>query len=634
MKEPPAGDELRCLRARLRWTLAGGALLANAWVARWVYPDNPLAAELSAGLAAVVLALPLVVRAVTELWQGRRGLHELVAVAVLAALAQGDLRVAAMVGFLMRVGQLIESRSAVGARAAVEAVMRLAPETARRVTADGETEVPASELAPGDRVRVRAGENIPADGTVVAGVSTIDAASVTGESLPAEVKPGDGVYAGTTNLTGAIEVEVTRAGRDTTLGRVRALILEAERTRLPVQRMIDRYAGAYTPAVLMLAGLVWYFTRTPATVVALLVVAVPGAFVLAAPSAVVAALGSAARVGVLVKDVAQLETAARLTLVLFDKTGTLTTGALAVTRLQPLGDLTPAELVRLVASAERGSRHPAALAAQSLAAEHGVPTVEPTEFAETPGRGIVARVGDREVRAGTAEWMLECGVDPQRFEVPDGVIGEGVSLVYCLVDGRPAGWLGLSDHVREEAAAAVRGLSAIGIGRQMMITGDRAVVAERVAAEVGLDEVRARQLPWEKVDTVNELRAAGEVVAMVGDGVNDGAALASADLGIAIGAAGSDVALNSASVALLSADLRLVPFLCRLARQTRTVVNQNLALGVLFVLAGLTASGLRWITPVAAGVLYNLSILVVLLNSARLLRAGEELNAPEATDGA
>ncbi|MBI2303030.1 MAG: cation-translocating P-type ATPase [Armatimonadetes bacterium] len=275
--------------------------------------------------------------------------------------------------------------------------------------------------------------------------------------------------------------------------------------------------------------------------------------------------------------------------------------------------------------AERGGRHPAAAALARLAAEHGVPLAEPEAFEETAGRGILARVGGREVRAGTGEWMLEAGVDPLRFAVPEAVAAEGFSLVYCLVDGEPSGWFALADGLRPEAEAALTELRGQGAARQVMVTGDREVVARRVAGELHLDELRAGQLPWEKVAFVEEIRGRGYTVAMLGDGVNDGAALAAADLGIAVAAAGSDVALNSASVALLSANLRLVPFLHRLARRTRAVVNQNLALGLVLVLGGLTASGLGRITPVGAAVLYNAGVLLVLLNSARLLRAGEEL---------
>ncbi|MBI2303031.1 MAG: cation-translocating P-type ATPase [Armatimonadetes bacterium] len=338
--------EPQAVRRRLRGALAGLVLLINSWLARWVYPDNPLAAELSAGLAAVVLAVPIVVRAARDLLAGRRSIHELVALGALAAFVQNDLRIAAAVSFFLQIGQLIESHSAVGARQDVEAVLRLAPQRAVKVTDGGEVELPAAELKPGDLVRVRAGDSIPADGVVEGGVSTVDQASITGESLPVDCRAGSEVFAGTANLTGLLEIRVTRAGSDTTLGRVRELILQAERTRLPVQRAIDRYAGAYTPVVLMIAGLVWFFARDPSAVVAVLVVAVPGALVLAAPSAVVAALSAAARLGVLIKDVAQLETAARVDAWLFDKTGTLTTGALAVAQLQPLGGLTPAELVR------------------------------------------------------------------------------------------------------------------------------------------------------------------------------------------------------------------------------------------------------------------------------------------------
>lgn len=617
-------DELRVLRRRVVRTLAGAALLLNALLARWVYADNPLAAEVSAGLAALILALPILWRALREA-SGRRSIQELVAIGVLAAFAQGDLFSAAAVALFLQLGQLIETRSAVGARAAVEAVMRLAPRTAARLSDGAEVEVALTELRPGDRIRIRAGENVPADGRVRSGASTLDQATVTGESLPVDKRVGDEVYAGTSNLTGVLEVEVTRVGEETTLGRVRRLILEAERSRLPVQRLIDRYAGIYTPVVLMLAGLVWFFTHDFTRVVAMLVVAVQESFLLAVPTAVVAALSAAARLGVLVKSAAHLETMARADAFLFDKTGTLTTGELEVAGLQPLGEATRAELLRLAASAEQGSRHPVAAALGRLAGEHRVPLVAPVDFAETAGRGVSARVNGSLVRAGTAEWMLEAGVDPERFAVPPATRAEGVSLVYCLADGAPLGWFELRDKVRPEAAEALAALRDERVALTAMVTGDRDEVAGRVAAELGIGERRARQLPEEKTAYVEAVRARGLTVVMVGDGVNDGAALAAADLGIAIGAGGNDIALNSAAVALQSADLRLVPFLLRLARRTRTVVNQNLGLALAAVVIGLVASGAGWLTPALAALLRPLDELLVVFNSARLVRAGESL---------
>ena len=321
-------------------------------------------------IGAIILGYPIVVTAVKDLRVGRLSINELVAIAVLAAFASGNYKVAGVVAFFMLTGEIIETRTAEGARASIESLIKLTPTKARRIKKDGsEEEITASELAIGDVIRIRPGDNVAADGIIVSGQGSFNQATITGESLPVDKKSGDEVFAGTQNLTGVLEIRVSRAGEDTTLGRVRELILAAEKTKLPIMKIVDQYMGFYTPLVLVIGALVWAFTHDLDRVIGMFVISCPCAFILATPTAMVAALSAAARLGILIKNVADIETAARINAFVFDKTGTLTTGELAVSRLVPLGEIKPAELLRCAASAEKYSNHPTAKALAQLPAK-------------------------------------------------------------------------------------------------------------------------------------------------------------------------------------------------------------------------------------------------------------------------
>jgi Cd2+/Zn2+-exporting ATPase len=606
--------------------LLGMAFVLNAYVGDLFYADNPLVLDVSAAVGALILAAPIFWSALKDLVRGEMHMDELVALAVLAAMSQGDFRTAGVVAFFMLLSLVIEARTAQGAHQAIESLIRLTPATARRIAPDGtEQEVPASALKTGDRIRLSPGESVPADGTISAGRTTLNEASITGESLPADRGPGDAVFAGTHNLTGAVEVTVTRVGEDTTIGRVRDLILAAEKTKLPIMRIMDRYLGYYTPAVLMIVALVWFFTDDWNRVVSLLVIACPCALILATPTAMVAALSASARLGILVKNVADLEGASRINAAVFDKTGTLTTGQLGVVRLAPAEGVTPADLLLAAASAERYSKHPAALALASLAQSTGLALEEANDFHEESGQGVRAQVLGQPVYSGRASWLRANGVHPATLDHDDQGGTEGLSVIFVAQAGRYLGWIGMQDQVRPEAAAALEELRQLGLKRIAMITGDRQAVARAVAAQIGCREFEAECLPAHKVDFVNRVKNEGYRVAFVGDGVNDAPALAAGDTGIAMGAAGSDVAIHSASVALMNNDLQRLPFLIRLSRMARHVVFQNIAVGGLFILGGLVFSGLGKLNPIVATLLHNAGSLIVVFNSARLIRAGEEL---------
>jgi Cd2+/Zn2+-exporting ATPase len=622
---------------KLSQTLIGAIFIVNAFAVEWFLGKGNMVAGVSAMIGALILAYPIMLTAWRDLRRGQLTINELVAIAVLAAFASGQYittpgsfsaaqyTTAGIIAFFMLIGEIIETRTAEGARASIEALIKLTPTKARRLTKDGEEEVPASELRVGDVIRIRPGDNVAADGVIVSGQGTFNQANITGESLPVDKKPGDEVFAGTQNLTGVLEVKVTRAGEDTTLGRVRGLILAAEKTKLPIMRIVDQYMVYYTPLVLVIGALVWAFTKNLNNVIAVLVVACPCAFILATPTAMVAALSAAARLGILIKNVADIELAARINAFIFDKTGTLTTGTLTVSRLAPLGETKPAELLRLAASAEKYSNHPTAKALAQLADEAGVPLLEPRDFTEAPGRGVKARVDGAEVLVGRAQWLKDNGITADVMKPVDLNETEGWSLIFVARDGHYLGWIGLQDQVRSEASRCMAELQHSGVRRVAMVTGDRQPVAMRVAKEINVEEVVAECLPQNKVEFVRSMKQRGYRVAVVGDGVNDAPALAAGDMGIAMGAAGSEVAIHSATIALMNNDLRRLPFLVRLSRMTRNVINQNFLFGVFFIIGGLTFAALGKLHPIVAAILHNVGSLIVIFNSARLVRQGEEL---------
>lgn len=615
----------------LKQTLAGLICIINSFVFQWLFPDYGRAvADASAMVGTMILATPIVWTAVKDLKAGLLTTNELVALAVLASFGTHHYQEAGVVAFFMLLGQIIETHTAEGARASIESLIKLTPAKARRITPSGEEEVETRLLKVDDMIRVRPGDNVPADGIIVTGQGSFNQATITGESLPVDKKPGDEVYAGTQNLTGAIEIRVTRAGEDTTLGKVRELILAAEKTRLPIMRIVDQYMSFYTPLILVVGALVWCFTLDLPRVITVFIVACPCAFILATPSAMVAALSAAARLGILIKNVGDIELAAKINAFVFDKTGTLTTGKLAVSRLAPADGVTPADLLHTAASAEKYSNHPTAKALAQLASEAGVPLTEPKDFSETAGRGVAAAVDGISVVVGRAQWLKDHGVTEDFLKSVDLSETDGVSLIFVAKNGKFLGWIGLQDETRPEAKEALAELKASGVRRIAMVSGDRQPVAERVAREIGCEEVMGECLPQNKVEFVRQTKSRGYRVAVIGDGVNDAPALAAGDLGIAMGAAGSEVAIHSATIALMNNDLRRLPFLIRLSRQTRSVINQNFMFGMLFVIGGLVLAAMKYINPVVAAVLNVVGSLFVVFNSARLVRQGEEFDPHQA----
>lgn len=619
------GKQIRVSMALLG-TLAGGMLLINSGFARLIYGSSSFNAELLAMAAAILLGGPIVWHAIKSLIKKETHMDELVALAILAAFATGDYITAGFVAFFMLLSELIESRTALGARASIESLIKLTPTKANLIDADGEREIRVSSLKPGNRVRVRPGDNIPADGEVIEGLSSVNEATITGESLPVDKVPGMEVFAGTNNLTGVLDITVTKAGKDTTLGKVQSLIMQAEQTKIPIMRIIDRYVQWYTPTILMIAGIVLFFTRDIDRSITILVISCPCALILATPTAMVAAISASARLGILIKNVADLEVAGKITAMVFDKTGTVTTGRLYVTKLTPAEGVEPAELLTNAASAEQMSKHPAARALSEVAKEAHLSLVSPENFRETPGKGVMATVNSATILVGRDTFLKENNIDISNVSDPALHEEQGFSTLYVARDSKCIGWIGMQDKTRPEAQRAVRELFDIGIKKVTMLTGDRDEVAARVASELACTDYKAHCLPQDKLAIVEKIKKDGHTVVVVGDGINDAPALAAGDLGIAMGAAGSDVAINSASIALMSDDLKRLPYLIRLSKKTGNVIYQNLGFGIFFIILGIAAGTAGLLLAGYAAFAHFIGSWVIIFNSFRLNRYGEEID--------
>jgi Cd2+/Zn2+-exporting ATPase len=619
------GKQIRVSMALLG-TLAGGVLLINSGIAKYIYGAGSFNTEILAMAGAILLGAPIVLHAIKSLIHKEAHMDELVALAIIAAFATREYAAAGVIAFFMLISELIETRTALGARASIESLIHLTPTKANLIEGQSEKEVKVSSLKPGDCVRVRPGDNIPADGEVAKGLSSVNEATITGESLPVDKVPGMQVFAGTNNLTGMLDITVTKAGKDTTLGKVQSLIMQAEQTKIPIMRIIDRYVKWYTPTILMIAGIVLFFTRDMDRAITILVVSCPCALILATPTAMVAAISASARLGILIKNVADLEIAGRITAMVFDKTGTVTTGRLYVTKLTPAEGVEAAELLADAASAEQMSKHPAARALHEVAKEANLSLPTTDDFKETPGKGVTATVNSAKIIVGRDTFLKENKIDVSNISDPALHEEQGFSTLYVAKDSKCIGWIGLQDKTRPEARQAVKELLDIGVKRVTMLTGDRSEVAGRVAAELACTDYKAHCLPQDKLAIVEQIKKDGHTVVVVGDGINDAPALAAGDLGIAMGAAGSDVAINSASIALMSDDLTRLPFLVRLSKKTGRVIYQNLSFGIIFIILGIAAGAAAWLPAVYAAALHFVGSLIVVFNSARLVRYGEELD--------
>jgi len=565
--------------------------------------DVPWLARLIYGAAVVTGAWFVAPRAWYALRRLRPDMNLLMTIAVAGAMLIGEWLEAATVAFLFSLSLTLEAWSVGRARRAIEALLKLAPSVARVITAEGERDVPAEQVAIGSRFVVRPGERIALDGLVRAGLSHVNQAPITGESVPVEKAPGATVFAGTINGDGAIEVESTKAATDTTLAHIIRLVGDAQARRAPSEQWVERFARIYTPAVLALAivvalvppallGASWDASVYAA--LALLVIGCPCALVISTPVTIVAALAASARQGVLVKGGEHMEAPAHLNAVALDKTGTLTRGQPVVVDVLPLNGHSEQELLARAAALESRSDHPLARAVLECARERGVEPLRIGDFRIVPGKGAIGMVEGREYWLGSHRYLEERGQEtPVVHQELERLSAAGRSVIIVGNEDHVCGMLATADDLRPEAAASVAALKRAGISWVVMLTGDNRATADIIGRRAGVDEIQAELLPADKVSAVERLVAQWKTVAMVGDGVNDAPAMARASVGIAMGAAGSDAAIETADIALMSDDLSRLPWLVAHARRTLNVIRQNItvALGVKLVFVGLTFSG-------------------------------------------
>jgi len=540
--------------------------------------------------------------------------HTLMSLGVIAALAVGQWPTAVVIVFFMRVGDYAEHFTTERSRQAVKRLTALAPQTARVERDGGEQVVPIVEVTPGETVIVRPGESIPVDGAVLSGTATVNQAAITGESMPVEVAAGSTVFAATLAQLGSLRIQVTHVGADTTFGRVISMVEEAEAHRAPVQRIADRFSAYFLPVVATIALLTFVFSHNPLSAAAVLVVACSCSFALATPIAMLASIGAAASRGLLVKGGKYLEALARADIVFIDKTGTVTSGRPAITDIVPLGSVTAEEVLVLAASVERDSEHPLAEAVRQKAAEAGLTLHTASHFEAVPGMGVRGQINGVQVSVGNSRMMHAQAPEP----LIDALLQQGKTLLLVEREEMLVGILAAADTLRPEVQGALEQLRAQGIRTIELLTGDHRRTAEALAATMGIS-CRAELLPEDKIRIVKEAQEQGHIVVMIGDGVNDAPALAQADVGIAMGVMGTDIALEAAHVALMQEDWQLVPDLFTIARRTMRVVKTNLSFTILYNLVGLSLAALGILPPILAAAAQCLPDLGILANSSRLL---------------
>jgi Cd2+/Zn2+-exporting ATPase len=569
-------------------------------------------------LAAVVVGLyPLVKTGVRDLVEERKiGTEIFVSAATGIAIAGGEYVAGAVLMTIILVAEFIADFNTDRARASIKALVGAAPRTAVVREANGERVVPIEQLAPGTIVLVRAGEKIPVDGIVVGGTAAVNEASITGESVPVEKSTGSSVLAGTLVESGALDVRTEKVGSDTMFAHIVALVEQAQSEEAPVQKLTDRIAAWLLPAVFIFLIVVFVFTRDVRKIVTLLIFTSPAELGLATPMVMIAAIARAARLGILVKGGLYLELLAKVDTIVFDKTGTLTRGEPRVSGVIVYdSNVTEENLLRYAAAADTRSGHPLAKAVVGEAQRRGLEIADPQDFQTIHGRGVIAVVDAREVMVGNEALLEEHGVAFSNHHSGAGM------RVYVAINGRLAGSLEFLDEIRPNAAEVIRQLKATGITRVVMLTSDSPDTARRVGNAIGIDDVRARLLPQDKIAEIEKLQQAGHTVAMVGDGVNDAPALARADVGIAMGARGTEAALEAADIALMTDDLTKIVLARTLARRASRTIKENIIVGVGVVhVLGITAALLGWIGPIQAAMLHLGPDVLVFLNSIKLLR--------------
>lgn len=568
--------------------------------------------------------LPIIWGAIKGLTERRVNVDELVSLAIIASMIQGEFLAAAVVSFVMVLGSVIEQATSESARKAIQSLIDIAPDTATVMVGGLAETVPLERVRGGDLLLVKPGERIPVDGQITKGVTAVDESTMTGEPIPVEKSIGDSLCAGTLNQNGVIEMEATRVGEDTTLSKVVKLVMEAEAHKPRALRIVDRYARWFTPAILISAGITWWLTGDVSRAIAVLIVGCPCALILAAPTAIVATIGRAARAGILVKGGGFLEEAGRADVILFDKTGTLTEGKPRVDAIVTVDGVTRDDVLARAASVEQHSTHPLARAVLKAAHYARVTIYHAEEMFTEIGLGVRAQVEGRLVEVGSAYLGGGSMQVPENLRCQmDAFKENGATPLVIYEERRPLGVMSVADHVRQTARETIVRLNSLGMKRIGILSGDHEKSVQLVADSVGIADAWSELKPQDKLKVINKFQDAGNTVIFVGDGINDAPALAAANVGIAMGAAGTHVALETADIALMTDDISRIPFLIRLSRKMLRIIKWNIAFGMLFNVAAVVASGAGFLTPIMGAVVHNIGSVLVVLSSASLAFASE-----------
>ncbi|MFC1591308.1 heavy metal translocating P-type ATPase [Thermodesulfobacteriota bacterium] len=593
-------------------------LVTVAWVkgeaeAPWIY----------LALAACVLSGYPIVRnsIISTITNKRLNAEVLVTCALIASIWVGEYVAGAIVVLMMNIGELLEDITIAKTGEAVRSLMELEADTARVIRNGREVEIDIEDVEIGDIALVRSGEKIPIDGIVKDGRGEVNQAPITGESVLIAKEAGDEVYGGTLNQVGVLKIEVTRSVEETTISKIIELVHKAQAEKPPIERIADQFAAWFTPVMLILAGLVWLVTGEVLRAVTVLVVACPCALVIATPTAVVAGIGNAARRGILIKGGAVLEVIGKLTTFVFDKTGTLTYGAPSVSHIETFGDSSIKDVLSLAGTAERHSEHPLAEAILKRCNQEEAWPFDPDDTEVLVGRGIVARKDSRDILVGNPRLFEEKGIPltDEAVKFLESMADSGSTGVLVGRGPEIVGGIGIADLLKEDVHESIRDIKRLGIQKVIMLTGDNQKVAQTISAGAGLDEIVADLMPEGKLEHIKKMKAAGEKVAMVGDGINDAPALVEADVGIAMGVIGTDAAIEAADIALTSDDLSKAAEAIALSRKTVQIIKQSLVISVAINGVALVLASTGDIGPIVGAIIHNIGSIVVVGNSSRLI---------------
>lgn len=602
-------------------TIVGGSCIILS-IILYRFPETYRLADALAIIATVICGTRILFGALKGVIRGKFNVDELIALAIISSFLLSEYLVAAEVAFIMTLGAYLEERVLERSRKSIEELYQLIPQTARVKMAEDYTIVPLSEVKINDLVLVKPGEEIPVDGLIVIGASSVNEANLTGESKPQPKSPGDLVYAGSVNLEGALEIKTQKVGEHTTLGRLVKLTEEALKNKTPSIRLIDKFANWFTPTVLLLTFIVYLMSEDMMRAITVLVVACPCTLVLAIPTALSASLGKAVKNGILLKGGVYLEKISEINTLIFDKTGTLTLGNPQIAKIIPFKGVSKESLLSLSYTAEKFSNHPIAQAIIKEAKNSLLFSPDPEEITNVPGKGLRVKSNGRTITVGNTRFLQEDDYlnTKEALELSDQEEKMGRTTFFVALDDSIKGIISLEDTLRDETKESISELKKL-VPNLILLTGDNIETAYKVATETGIGEFKARLLPEDKLNFVKYLQKNGQVVAAIGDGINDAPLLAQADVGIAMGDSGNTISLEAASVILVNSDLNKLPQFIKIARATKSIIKQNLyffAIAYNLIAFILAATGL--ITPLMGAIIHNIGSTLVVLNSMRLIK--------------